>query len=126
MTRSVLPLIGGALVVSAVSLFVARSPVVEFLPAITNVGSSGHAPNGVFVPNLGEAPMDAYFYLRRQGSVVLLKSKTIDLEVGIGASTAAPRHSSLRFIGVSGSPRVSGLDVLAIGTGFRSVRYEGL
>ncbi len=126
MTRTVLLLIGGALAVSAVGLSVVGSPEPEHPAAAGNVLSNKTTATGFFVPNLGQAPSDAFFYLERDRSVVLLKATTIELDVQPHASADEPNRASLYFVSASKSPKVVGLEPLAGLTGFKAIRYQGL
>ena len=126
MTRSFLLLIGGVLAVSAISLFAVRSPEAEHPSSTRNVYSDEVAAVGVFVPNLGQAPSDAFFYLKRDRSVVLLKATSIAMDGQSRASTDEPHGANLYFISANKSPKVVGLEPLGGLTGFKSVRYQGL
>ena len=124
MTRSSLLLIGGVLVVSAVSLSAVRSPEADPPAAVSRFHLDETGPKGVFIPNLGQAPTGAFFYLKREQATVLLKATTIVFDLPGDDNEQSP--SSLYFISASKSPRVVGLESVPGMTGFRAVKYRGL
>ncbi len=124
MTRSVLLLVGGALVLSAVGIFMLRPTRTENLFGTRSVHSDEVAAGGVFIPNLGQVASDAFFYLKRDRSTILLRATSIDFEVQ--PSSDGPGHVGLHFVAASRSPKVMGLKPLTGVTGFRAVKYQGL
>ena len=124
MTLSVLLLIGGALLVSVISLFATRSPIAEPPMVSPIVYSDLSTETGVFIPNLSKEPRDAYFYLRRDQSAVFMKATSIENETP--TSDGSTRWAGLNFIGANTSPKVVGLEPLETVTGFRAIRYHGL
>lgn len=124
MTRSVLLLIGGTVAVSAVGVFTLRPTGTENHSSTRNVRSDEIVAVGAFVPNLGQVEIDAFFYLKRDRSTILLRATSIDFEVQ--GSHDLPSHASLYFIAASKSPKVMGLKPLTGVTGFRAVKYQGL
>jgi hypothetical protein len=122
MTRYVLLLVGGALVVSALSLLGDRSSLDSASTDASNVVLNSSDPVGVFLPNLGNAPVDAFFYMVADPSVVLLKSKEIAV---VRAETDQP-DMNLYFIGANGAARVTGITSTDGFSGFQKARYDGL
>ncbi|MFC2085879.1 hypothetical protein ACFLRO_01560 [Bacteroidota bacterium] len=124
MNRSILLLVGGVLVVSAVSLFAFRSSSSEPSSVFKMARSANSTATGVFIPNLGHAPREAFFYLNRDEDVVLLRASNIDFDMSDQENSRY--RAGLRFISSNGSPKLVGLEPLSQATGFRAVDYLGL
>ena len=122
MTRYVLLLVGALLAVSAASLFGDRASHSPLPTATPLVRIDPSDPENLFLPNLGTAPVDAFFYMVRDRSVVLLKSRTIE-------STRADLNQTkenLYFIGANTAPKLSGTTGREGPPGFERVRYTDL
>ena len=125
MTRPILLLVGGALVVFAIGVIALDSTSGDDTnPVETFEVSHAATVLSAFAPNLGQVPHDTYFYMRRVQSTVLLQTAGIVIEPPPTNSTAV--RVSLKFIGANRAPRVSGLDPLMTSSAFRGVRYHDL
>jgi hypothetical protein len=122
MTRYVLLLVGKALVVSALSLLGDRPSLNPTSTDASSVVFNSSDPAGVFFPNLGSVPVDAFFYMVADQSIVLLKSKTIEV---VRPESDRPAVN-LYFIGANGAPKVTGITFRDSMSGFQQVRYNDL
>ena len=112
--------------VTAISAYVVRSLEVEGSAVVTNARADAVTAMGVFYPNLGQAPSDAFFFLKRRQSAVLLKATSIDVEVHAPDNRRSQRRPRLYFVSASRSPKVVGLEPIAGLSGFKAVRYHGI
>lgn len=124
MTKYALFLIGGLIGISALALVLTRThDVGRFGEALSTTAVDKTTPEGLFVPNFDRAPLDAYLYLRRNRSVLLIKARSIELRTG---ALDGRLQFRVRFIGGNDSPKVEASNPDPLYDGFTTVRFNQL